>query len=290
VARRHGRGRHGAGHEEESQERWLLTYADMITLLMALFMVLFSISSVNISKYQTLQQSLRAAFSGNILPGGKAIAKPGASSSTSRAPTSVDLQAVVPVTAQTASSAQSTTAHGTASAQAAASQNAAHQEAVFAHIKQELEAYAAAHGFRKSVQTAIEQRGLVIRVLTDDLLFGSGKATLESRSHALLGEIAQLLNIDQTHPIGVEGNTDNVPIRGTFPSNWELSTARASTVVRFLSERGVNPHRLSATGYADQRPLATDATPAGRARNRRVEIVLQRTGTGETAAEAVPRL
>ena len=134
------------------------------------------------------------------------------------------------------------------------------------------------------MKTLIEQRGLVIRVLTDDLLFESGKATLESRSHALLGEVAQLLDIDQTHPIGVDGNTDNVPIQGAFASNWGSSPpARASTVLRFLVERGVNPHRLSATGYADQRPLASDATAAGRARNRRVEIVLQRNGAGESS-------
>jgi len=78
--------RRGKAKEEESNERWLLTYADMITLLMALFMVLFSISSVNISKYQTLQKSLKAAFSGDILPGGKAIARPGATANASHAP------------------------------------------------------------------------------------------------------------------------------------------------------------------------------------------------------------
>src|ERR1700728_2675128 len=81
----HGR-RRGHGGEHESEERWLLTYADMITLLMALFMVLFSISSVNISKYQTLQQSLKAAFSGNILPGGKAIAQQGSTANASHVP------------------------------------------------------------------------------------------------------------------------------------------------------------------------------------------------------------
>src|ERR1019366_2145966 len=88
----------GGGKEEESSERWLLTYADMITLLMALFMVLFSISSVNISKYQTLQQSLKAAFSGNILPGGKAISQQGSTANSSHVPASVELQAIEPVT------------------------------------------------------------------------------------------------------------------------------------------------------------------------------------------------
>ncbi len=282
MARASSRGRRRKhGHkEEESNERWLLTYADMITLLMALFMVLFSISSVNISKIQALQQSLRAAFSGNILPGGKAIAKPGASANTSHAPSAVDLQAIVPATSQTASSLQSSTTHGSAAAASAAAQqaSAAQQEAnVFAHIKRQLDAYAASHGFSSSVRTSIEPRGLVIRVLTDDLLFASGQADLNPKAYSLLGEIGQLLNIDHAHPIDVEGNTDSQPIHSSaFPSNWELSTARASTVVRFLVERGVGAHRLTAVGYADQRPVASELTAAGRARNRRVEIVMRR--------------
>src|ERR1019366_5777200 len=197
MSRGRSRGRrHGGGKEEESSERWLLTYADMITLLTA----------------------------------------------------------------------------------------------VFAHIKAQLDAYARAHGFAKSVQTSIEARGLVIKVLTDDLLFESGQATLEGRSHALLGEIGQLLNVDETHPIDVEGNTDSVPIHGgVYPSNWELSTARASTVVRFLAERGVSPHRLTATGYAEQHPLASNATAAGRARNRRVEIVMKRIYRSESEPRSEER-
>ena len=286
-ARRHGgrRRRGGGGQHEESNERWLLTYADMITLLMALFMVLFSISSVNISKWVTLQRSLKAAFSGNILPGGKAIAKPGASANASHAPTSMDVQAIVPVTANTASTLQSSSTHGAASgaATATSAQAAAeHQAALFAQIKHEIDEYARAHGFAKKVQTSIDSRGLVIRVLTDDLLFGSGQATLSPRSTSLLGEISQLLNLAGEHPVDVEGNTDNVPIHSSvYPSNWELSTARASTVVRFLSEHGVSAGRLTATGYADQHPIASDATAEGRTRNRRVEIVLQRVDTGQ---------
>lgn len=285
MARGHGGRRRGGGHkEEESSERWLLTYADMITLLMALFMVLFSISSVNISKVQVLQKSLRAAFSGDILPGGKGITKPGATASSSHFPSSIDLQAIVPVTANTASTLQSSSTHGAASSQAAASASAAErQEQLFGQIKHELEAYAQDHGFAKKVQTTIEARGLVIRVLTDELLFASGQASLSPRSDALLAEIAQLLQLAEGHPVAVEGNTDNVPIQGgAYPSNWELSTARASTVVRFLVGRGVVPSRLTAVGYAEQRPVASDATPAGRALNRRVEIVVKRVDTAES--------
>jgi chemotaxis protein MotB len=294
MARGRGRGRHrGGAHSEESEERWLLTYADMITLLMALFMVLFSISSVNISKYQTLQKSLKAAFSGNILPGGKAVAQQGSTANASHVPATFELQALEPVVTQGSSALQNSTAHSSSSQSAAVAQQegaAQRENNEFAQIKHELDAYAAKHGFSSSVQTTIEKRGLVIRVLTDDLLFASGQATLSSQASALLAEIGQLLNIDETHPIDVEGNTDDVPIHSSlYPSNWQLSTARASSVVEFLIGHGVAASRLTATGNADQRPVASEASEAGRARNRRVEIVLRRLygseGPGQPSGE-----
>ena len=286
MARGHGRKRRG-GHaaEHDNDERWLLTYADMITLLMALFMVLFSISSVNISKYRTLQMALKAAFSGDILPGGKSIEQPGASANSSRAPTTIDTPAIVRLTPNVTSELEHVAGGQSGSAQASAQSAAAsvqvsaaqQEQASFEALQRELKEYAAKHGFAKSVNVTIEQRGLAIRVLTDSLLFTSGSATLESHGEPLLTEIAALLNVDHVHPIAVEGNTDNVPITGgAFPSNWELSTARASSVVRFLIAKGVDSQRLSAVGYAEQHPIATNSTPAGRALNRRVEIVLQR--------------
>ncbi len=288
MARGHGRKRRGHSAEHDNDERWLLTYADMITLLMALFMVLFSISSVNISKYRTLQMALKAAFSGDILPGGKSIEQPGASANSSRAPTTIDTPAIVRLTPNVTSelehvsggqsgSAQSAQASAQSAATSVQVSAAQQEQASFEALQRELNAYAAKHGFAKSVHVAIEQRGLAIRVLTDSLLFSSGSATLESQGQPLLTKIAALLNIDHVHPIAVEGNTDDVPITGgAFPSNWELSTARASSVVRFLIAKGVDSQRLSAVGYAEQHPIATNATAAGRALNRRVEIVLQR--------------
>jgi chemotaxis protein MotB len=296
MSRSNGRKRHrGGAAEHENDERWLLTYADMITLLMALFMVLFSISAVNVSKYRTLQEALRAAFSGDILPGGRAIEQPGTTANSSHTPATANLQAVVPLTNQGSTSLENAASSAQTSAQAASAQSSAHTAAQaaavakaqavaaqqeqneFQQIQKEIEAYAARHGFAKDVHTAIEQRGLVIRVLTDSLLFPSGSATLDPQGLPLLAEIASLLNVDAIHPIAVEGNTDNVPIHSSlFPSNWELSTARASMVVRFLISKGVTPQRLSAAGYADLRPIASNATAQGRALNRRVEIVLQR--------------
>ncbi len=283
-SRRGGRrGAHGGGGHEDG-ERWLLTYADMITLLMALFMVLFSISSVNISKIQALQKSLRAAFSpDNILPGGKDIAQQGSTASAHAPAAAKEVQSIVPLTPRAAannleSNAGPQTSGSASAASAGASVSRATQEqSEFEHLKHVLDSYAANHGFSQDVNTTIQPRGLVIRVLTDRLLFPSGSATLIPQAYPLLGEIASLINIDRKHPVAVEGNTDDVPIHSaSFPSNWELSTARASMVVRFLIGQGVYASRLSASGYAEQRPIDGNATPAGRARNRRVEIVLQR--------------
>jgi chemotaxis protein MotB len=297
MARGHERRRRGgAGQHEESGERWLLTYADMITLLLALFMVLFSISSVNISKFQTLQKSLKAAFSGNILPGGKSISQQGSTANASHVPASMELQSLEPVVTEGSSPLQNSTARESSSAttstqsSAAQQQNAMqHQESEFVQIKHELDAYAAAHGLGSRVQTTIEPHGLVIRLLTDDLLFASGQATLSPHATSLLGEISALLNVDETHPINVEGNTDDVPIHSSqFPSNWDLSTARASSVVEFLIAHGVAPARLTATGNADQHPAASNATEGGRARNRRVEIVMRRISPSNPQAQPEP--
>ncbi|HUA72952.1 MAG TPA: OmpA family protein, partial [Solirubrobacteraceae bacterium] len=270
------------------EERWLLTYADMLTLLFALFMVLFSISSVNISKYQVLQQSLKAAFSGSVLPGGRAILSSGSESTSAHTPATAEVPSIVPLVPTPTSRSSSST--GSANPAAAKPMTSAQLQAAlnsmsasiaeqnnFIQLKEKLDAYAKAHGFGNKVQTVIEKRGLVVRVLTDNLLFDSGSATLQPGADQLLDEVAQLLNLDPTHPITVEGHTDNQPIAtAQFPSNWELSTARATNVVRFLIGRGVNRYRLGAVGYADLHPIASNATAAGRAQNRRVEIVLMR--------------
>jgi chemotaxis protein MotB len=127
------------------------------------------------------------------------------------------------------------------------------------------------------VSASLQRRGLVVTVLTDKLLFNSGSATLKPAGLPLLDEISNLLNVDTTHPIVVEGYTDDVPIHtAAFPSNWELSTSRATTVVQYLISRGVNENRLGAAGYSDLHPVTSNATSAGRAMNRRVEIVFER--------------
>ncbi len=258
--RRHTDGGH------ESEERWLLTYADMITLLLALFVVLFAISSVNTSKVKMLQQSLRDAFSGKVMSGGEAIMETGNSVSVR---TLQSQPRIIPNTPSLGQPPNSPAAQESLAAR--------REEDELQHLKRMLDSYAAEHGFKAQVETVVTQRGLVVRLLTDNVLFDSGLADVKAQGMPLLAEVGTLLGVDKVHPIVVEGHTDDVPISTSkFESNWELSTARASAVVRWLIGRSVPARRFSAAGYADLHPLASNGSAPGRARNRRVEIVLQR--------------
>jgi chemotaxis protein MotB len=256
-SRRGDTGGEGGG----SSERWLLTYADMITLLLALFVVLFSISAVNISKFKTLKETLEQAFSPHILSGGGSIIPNGGNEATNH-------QATAAISALAAERASASTMHA--------------EEEQFRRLKEKLDAYAGEHGFSKAIETTITQRGLVIRLLTDHVLFESGSAVLKPEAAPLLAEIARLVNLDRSHGISVEGNTDDVPIATSrYPSNWELSVARATGVVRFMIGQGVTARRLEASGVAGERPIAPNSTEGGRSRNRRVEIALLRGSSSE---------
>jgi chemotaxis protein MotB len=275
-ARRGGRRkRGGAAAVAENEERWLLTYADMLTLMFALFMVLFSISSVNISKFRTLQESLKSAFSGSILSGGRAIMQSGSESTSKHTPATAPVPSIIPITPNVPKL-QDTNAQQIGNAMVSASGTTAEQKS-FEALKRRLDSYSHSHGFARSVATDITRQGLVVRVLTDNLLFVSGSATLKSAGDPLLDEVAHLLNVDRKNPITVEGFTDNVPIHtAQFPTNWQLSTSRAVNVLLYLTAHGVSRNRLGAAGYADLHAIASNATATGRARNRRVDIVLNR--------------
>ena len=274
------RRRGGAVEEaEESDERWLLTYADMITLLMALFMVLFSISSVNVSKFVTLQRSLQDAFSGRILPGGRALKESGGS-------TTSPTVASTPPTTSTAVTSDGAGKGGKVDAKAAAAA-AKVEEKDFKALKARVDTYVEKHGLSSKVTTIITRDGLVIRLLTDKLLFGSGSTTVQPGGRSLLAQVGSLLRAENQHVIRVRGFTDPIPIHtAAFPSNWELSAGRAASVVRAFAEAGVAPQRLEAAGRAALDPLTSNATASGRARNRRVEVLLPRVATGAAAAAA----
>jgi chemotaxis protein MotB len=272
------RRRRGAVEEaEESDERWLLTYADMITLLMALFMVLFSISSVNVSKYVTLQRSLQDAFSGRILPGGRALQESGGDTTSPK----------VAATPPAATPSVSTDGAGKGASAKAAAAAAKVEEKDFKALKARVDTYVDKQGLSSKVTTIITKDGLVIRLLTDKLLFASGSATVQPGGHGLLAQVGRLLRAENQHVIRVRGFTDPVPIRtAAFPSNWELSAGRAASVVRAFAHAGVAPQRLEAAGRGSLDPLTSNVTAGGRARNRRVEVLLPRVATGAAADEA----
>jgi chemotaxis protein MotB len=252
--------------EEHVDERWLLTYSDMITLLMSLFLVLWAISSVNISKFDQLKVSLHSAFSGKVLPASPSVLTGGKAAFA---------EAGMPVTppvqnAQPAFKMDSIVS----SLQSAASRQDAEN---LRRIQRQVDRYALQHGLSGRLRTSIDERGLVIHVLTDAVLFDSGQATLK-RPAVLLGELAHLITrTGIVNPVRIEGNTDSIPVSSArFRSNWELSSARANAVLQFMLTHGVAALRLSTVGYGDQRPIASNATAAGRSRNRRVNLVLLR--------------
>ena len=241
--------------EKDDSERWLLTYADMITLLMALFIVMFAMSTVNTTKFEALQRTLQDAFSGKIL-GGESIRETGGSV---QAPES-----------------RPETSSATLQPMVASSPAARTEQTDFRRLKAKIDRLVAEQHLERKVVTAIEKRGLAVRVLTDGLLFDSGAADVKPAAAPLLRRIGGILATGSTHPVRVEGHTDSIPISGRYPSNWELSGARASGVVRVLLGTPLHAAPFEAVGRAQLDPLSTNSTESGRSKNRRVEIILTR--------------
>jgi chemotaxis protein MotB len=278
----HGKkGKRGGDHGEHPDERWLVTYADLMTLLVALFMVLFSISSVNKSKLESLQHSLQDAFSGKILPGGQSIKEGGGVENIktpSASPKESSLQPYV------GSPKDESVARNKAAAARAAG-NA--EEQAFRRLKTRLDSVAAQKGISGKVKVTVTDQGLLIRLLTDKLLFPSGSATPTPQSLPLLRDVAGLLqSTAKSHQLIVSGNTDNQPIHsGQFEDNLSLSSARAESIFRTFTHDGIAPERMTAAGRGEYAPIASNATDSGRSINRRVEILVPRI-TSVTAASA----
>ena len=268
-----GHRKHKGGHHEEeheSEERWLVSFADMMTLLFALFMVLFSISSVNTSKFEALQASLNDAFSGAVLSGGKSMLNSGSdASATAQSSVSPPLPSMRALT-----DIDPTTSKQSAAERERASKR---EEQDFRALKKRIDRLSKRAGLQGKVNVTVRRRGLVIQLLTDKVFFTSGSATLKPYAKSLVDKIAVVVRDEREHPILVEGHTDSQPISGSqYPSNWELSGARAGAVIRDFVANGVLARRVSGGMYANQEPIDSNSTPEGRAKNRRVEIVLTR--------------
>jgi chemotaxis protein MotB len=283
AGRRHSKHHH---EEHENHERWLVSGYDMMTLLFAVFVVLFAISSTNVSKIKALEQSLQEAFSGPVFSGGKAMIQTGdTSSDDTKSSPSPPLPSLTPVQAVTqAIQDAKNDSSASAASQAAEARQAAAEEKGFEDLKAKIDRLVAAAGLDDKVSTTVSLRGLKVRLLTDKLFFASGSASINPQAVPTLEKIGHIIAAEREHPVEVEGHTDTHPIATSqYPSNWQLSGARAGAVVQRLAAAGVAPRRMSLAGYAAEDPVATNATAPGRARNRRVEIVLTRMHGADTA-------
>jgi chemotaxis protein MotB len=245
--------------------------------------VLFSISSVNTSKFEALQKSLNDAFSGAVLDGGKSMLNSGSSADeTQQSSVQPPLPSLRPLT----------DIRGETSKQsgAEAEKKAKQEEQDFRALKRRIDKLAKEAGLQGKVNVTVRRRGLVIQLLTDKVFFESGSATLKPYAKRLVDKIAVVIRDEREHPIVVEGHTDSQPISGSqYPSNWELSGARAGAVIRDFTANGVNPRRVSGGMYASQEPIDSNSTSEGRAKNRRVEVVLSRINSPVTTdTESTP--
>jgi chemotaxis protein MotB len=240
--------------EPESHERWLVSYADFITLLFAFFVTMYALSSVNEGKYRVLSDSLVQAFR-NV---------PANASGTKIAPRMSVPRISAPMVPLAGS------------LQKASNVPKEQRRVLRAKMRNMAQAIAEALAplvREGQVRVTETSRGVTVEI-NASVLFDSGDAQLDPRAVAALQAVAQILAPTE-FPIVVEGHTDNTPIStAQFPSNWELSVVRAARVVRLFIDAGVAPQRVTASGYGDQRPVADNDSPEGRARNRRVSVLI----------------
>lgn len=239
--------------EHENHERWLVSYADFITLLFAFFVVMYAVSSVNEGKYKVLSNSLSNAFLNSAdKTGGQPVA-------VTQGAQSLLTQPIVNI--------------GQRPETKKVDEKKVEQRKRMKNIAGDIMAALQPLVAQGKVRLLETSRGVTIEI-NDSILFPAGQATLQSASISAMLAIADVL-AESDFPITIEGHTDNVPISTPqFPSNWELSAMRATTVLRLFNDGGVGAERLTAIGYGETRPLETNTTTEGRARNRRVSILI----------------
>lgn len=233
--------RHHVEGSHDNDERWLLTYSDLITLLFVLFVVMYAISTTDVRKFVALAQSVSAAFNADVMQGQQAISINNGQDTTIQ---------------------QETSASGTSPVQS--DLNA---------IKAALEDYAIGQGLGGEVEVGMAPQGIVIR-LNDALLFSSGRAHLDDHALSLVRQVANIIK-PLPNQVRIEGNTDDQAPDGVlYTSNWDLSTDRALAVLKAMVDMGMQPSRLSALGNSQYNPIFPNVDDASRAKNRRVDIVV----------------
>jgi chemotaxis protein MotB len=231
-------------HEEHVDESWLIPYADLLTLLLALFIVLFSMSSVDAVKFKEMSRALNSSFEGGT--------------GVFEYPSAIPPQN------------NPVTLNKEEQQEAANAEKKSLQE-----IQQKVNEYIKSRDLTGELKTSLTDEGLLITIL-DNVLFDSGIAEVRPNDQQLAKEISQLLVMDTPKHVIISGHTDNVPIRNHyFDSNWDLSVMRAVNFMKVLLENeNLNPALFSAKGYGEYKPIADNSTADGRLKNRRVEILI----------------
>ena len=252
--------------EHENLERWLVSYADFITLLFAFFVVMYAISQVNEGKYRVLSDALLHAFDSKSLA--IPIQPQRVGPQEVKEPTPVQVrQSIAPAKKNDAQAIQF-------------KKETEKMKGIAKDIMKVMERLV------KSGQVKVTQsaRGIAIEI-NASVLFASGQAALEGESLKVLEAVAEVLTEVDNH-IQVEGYSDNAPIKSPmYPSNWELSSARASGVARLFVENGIAPDRGVVLGYGENKPVDSNETPEGRARNRRVTVMILSPGQDKVIAD-----
>lgn len=251
-------------HEEHIDETWLIPYADLLTLLLALFIVLFASSEVDAKKFDQMVKSFNIALNGGV----GVMQNPSA--------VQFDPEMEVSTITNKKQGEQEQTEKEKSEEQKKLEQAWAKETEDLQKMKVQLDGYIQRNGLQEKLQTRLTEQGLLITIL-DNALFDSGSAVLKPGARALAAEISKLL-IPLPKQVTVTGHTDNRPINTPeFPSNWDLSTKRATNFLKVLLEnKALTPARFSATGKGEFHPVATNDTPEGRAKNRRVEVAILR--------------
>lgn len=231
--------------EGEGEAGWITTFSDMMSLLLTFFILLFSMSSVETVKFKQLLESIQDALGVEKVP--EAGTREGLEMADVEAQAKID----------------------------AVDELGGMVKKELNDIESSVEEFIQKNQLDGHVSVKVDGRGTVITI-SDFVLFPQGAASFAPPAKPILKKMALLLK-QFPYSVRVEGHTDNVPISNSkYPSNWELSAARAAEIVRFYIRNGIDPHRLMAVGYAEYRPIADNSTPEGREKNRRVEIVYVR--------------
>lgn len=239
-----------------NKERWLISYADFITLLFAFFVVMYSVSSVNEGKYKVLSETLSGVF--NVPQ--RSVQPIPVGEQTALAPDRPSDYVIVPPVTEAPRAPELDAARRTEALRSMADQLAMEFDELISQGVVSLES---------------SEQWLELN-LPNSMLFSSGDAEPHYDAFQVVEKIAMVLR-DRDNAVKVEGFTDNQPIRTSrFPSNWELSTARASALARMLMMEGIEPERLAAVGYGQYQPVARNDTEEGRRRNRRVVLLISR--------------